>query len=158
MNNDEKWMKIAINEAINAEKKGEVPVGAIIVKGGKLIAKAHNQPIFTNDPTAHAEMQVLTSASSYLQNKYLNECTLYVTLEPCVMCAGATFWTRAQNSRFTLLRYEFIMKLRYRQKCCKSDWVGFRSDPNCLKLIQFFRFYIKLIFTAGHIENKLLHF
>tara|TARA_Y100000991_G_scaffold214900_1_gene203766 strand:- start:83 stop:496 length:414 start_codon:yes stop_codon:yes gene_type:complete len=87
-------MRIAINQAQIAFENDEVPVGALITYRNKVIAKGHNLCEKLTDFTAHAEMQVLTSASSYLQNKYLNECTLYVTLEPCIMCAGATFWTR----------------------------------------------------------------
>ena len=91
---DQFFMKQALIEAEKAALADEVPVGAVVVVGQKIIARAHNLIERLHDVTAHAEMQVLTSASSYLQNKYLNECTLYVTLEPCVMCAGATFWTR----------------------------------------------------------------
>ncbi len=91
---DEYFMRIAINQAQIAFENDEVPVGALITYRNKVIAKGHNLCEKLTDFTAHAEMQVLTSASSYLQNKYLNECTLYVTLEPCIMCAGATFWTR----------------------------------------------------------------
>ncbi len=91
---DEYFMRIALEQAQIAFENEEVPVGAIITYQEKVIAKGHNLCEKLTDFTAHAEMQVLTSASSYLQNKYLNECTLYVTLEPCAMCAGATFWTR----------------------------------------------------------------
>ena len=91
---DEYFMKKAIDEAYKALEKDEVPVGAIIVFENRIIAKGHNLTEQLTDFTAHAEMQVFTSASEYLNNKYLNKCTLYVTLEPCVMCAGAAFWTR----------------------------------------------------------------
>ena len=90
----EYFMRIALTQAQIAFDNDEVPVGAIIVHQNKIIAKGHNLCEKLIDFTAHAEMQVLTSASNFLQNKYLNECTLYVTLEPCTMCAGATFWTR----------------------------------------------------------------
>ena len=90
----EYFMRKALNEAQIAYQKDEVPVGAIIVYENKIIAKAHNLCEQLIDFTAHAEMQAMTSASNFLQNKYLNECSLYVTLEPCVMCAGAAFWTR----------------------------------------------------------------
>ena len=92
--NDEYFMKRALDEAYAAYEKDEVPVGAVIVHKEKIIARGHNLSEKLIDFTAHAEMQVFTSASNYLQNKYLNECKLYVTLEPCVMCAGAAFWTR----------------------------------------------------------------
>ena len=88
------YMKKAIEQAEIAYNDGEVPVGAVIVYNQKIIAKAHNLCEKLTDFTAHAEMQVYTSATEYLQNKYLTECTLYVTLEPCLMCAGAAFWTR----------------------------------------------------------------
>ena len=91
---DEYFMRKALNEAEAAFSKNEVPVGAIVVCKNKIIARSHNLTEQLTDFTAHAEMQVFTSASEYLQNKYLNECTLYVTLEPCLMCAGASFWTR----------------------------------------------------------------
>ena len=92
--NDEYFMKQALIEAQKAFDKEEVPVGAVIVCKNKIIARAHNYTERLNDFTAHAEMQAFTSASEYLGNKYLNTCTLYVTLEPCVMCAGGCFWTR----------------------------------------------------------------
>jgi tRNA(adenine34) deaminase len=91
---DEYFMKRALVEADRAFEIGEVPIGAVIVAENQIIARAHNLSEQLNDFTAHAEMQAYTSASNYLGNKYLNDCTLYVTLEPCVMCAGAAFWTR----------------------------------------------------------------
>ena len=97
MNEDEKWMQIAIQEAIKAEKEGEVPVGAVLVKDGLLIAKAHNQPISKNDATAHAEIQLIRVAGKELQNYRLNDSTLYVTLEPCAMCFGAMVHARVKR-------------------------------------------------------------
>ena len=94
MNNDEKWMKIAISEACLAKNKGEVPVGAVLIQNDKLIAKAHNQPILNHDPTAHAEVEVLRKAGRRLKNYRLSESTLYVTLEPCAMCLGAIMHAR----------------------------------------------------------------
>ena len=91
---DEYFMKQALLEAQKAFDKDEVPIGAIIMHSNVIIARAHNLSEQLNDFTAHAEMQAYTSASNYLGNKYLDECTLYVTLEPCTMCAGAAFWTR----------------------------------------------------------------
>ena len=88
------FMKIALNEGYKASQIDEIPVGAIIVFNNKVIAKSHNLTEQLTDFTAHAEMQAFTSAAEFLSNKYLNKCTLYVTLEPCVMCAGASFWTR----------------------------------------------------------------
>ena len=94
MNEDEKWMKLALKEAIKAENKGEVPVGAILVKDGLLVSKAHNQPISTNDPTAHAEIKLLQNAGNKLKNYRLTDTTIYVTLEPCAMCFGAIVHAR----------------------------------------------------------------
>jgi len=91
---DESFMREALKEAKKAFEADEVPVGAVIVCKNKIIARAHNYTEHLNDVTAHAEMQAFTSASAYLGGKYLPECTLYVTLEPCVMCAGASFWTQ----------------------------------------------------------------
>ena len=97
MNEDEKWMQIAIQEAIKAEKEGEVPVGAVLVKDGLLIAKAHNQPISKNDATAHAEIQLIRAAGKKLKNYRLTETSLYVTLEPCAMCLGAIMHARIKR-------------------------------------------------------------
>jgi|TARA_B100000795_G_scaffold219463_1_gene173808 tRNA(adenine34) deaminase len=97
MNEDEKWMKIAIQEAIKAEKDDEVPVGAVLVKDGLVIAKAHNQPISTNDATAHAEIQLIRAAGKKLKNYRLTETSLYVTLEPCAMCLGAIMHARIKR-------------------------------------------------------------
>jgi tRNA(adenine34) deaminase len=89
-----KYMQIALKEALLAFDKKEVPVGAIIVCNDQIIAKAHNLTETLNDPTAHAEMQAITSATNYIGGKYLKDCILYVTLEPCNMCAGALFWAQ----------------------------------------------------------------
>jgi tRNA(adenine34) deaminase len=94
MSNDEKWMRIAIEEANLAMDKNEVPVGAVLVKNDTLIAQAHNKPITKNDPTAHAEIQLLRKAGEQQKNYRLPESTLYVTLEPCTMCFGAMIHAR----------------------------------------------------------------
>lgn len=94
---DEHFMKEALKEAQKAFDKDEVPVGAVIVCENKIIARAHNMTEQLNDVTAHAEMLAFTSATDFLGGKYLNECTLYVTLEPCVMCAGASYWTQLKK-------------------------------------------------------------
>ena len=94
MNNDEKWMALAIKQAVKADIEGEVPVGAVIVKDGQLIAQAHNQPISTNDATAHAEIQVLRATGKQQKNYRLVDTTIYVTLEPCAMCLGAMMHAR----------------------------------------------------------------
>ena len=100
MNNDEKWMQIAINESSAANLIEEVPVGAVIVRNGELIAKAHNQPISTNDPTAHAEILALRKAGKKEKNYRLVGATLYVTLEPCLMCLGALMHARVDRIVF----------------------------------------------------------
>ena len=92
--NDEYFMKKAFSEALQAFDEGEIPVGAVIVAGGKIIARAHNLTETLNDVTAHAEMQAITAAANLLGGKYLNDCVLYVTVEPCVMCAGALGWSQ----------------------------------------------------------------
>jgi tRNA(adenine34) deaminase len=92
--NDEYFMKKAFAEALQAFDEGEIPVGAVVVANGKIIARAHNLTETLNDVTAHAEMQAITAAANMLGGKYLNDCTLYVTLEPCAMCAGALGWSQ----------------------------------------------------------------
>ncbi|MEY3420118.1 MAG: hypothetical protein RIR48_398 [Bacteroidota bacterium] len=91
---DEFFMLQAIREAEKARDAGEVPVGAVIVVNNQIIARSHNQTQLLNDVTAHAEILAITTASSYLGSKYLKDCTLFVTLEPCVMCAGALYWSQ----------------------------------------------------------------
>ncbi|MDG2210041.1 MAG: nucleoside deaminase [Flavobacteriales bacterium] len=92
--NDEHFMRLALTEARHAFEQDEVPVGAVIVARNQIIARGHNLCERLNDFTAHAEMQAFTAASEFLNGKHLDQCTLYVTLEPCPMCAGAAFWTR----------------------------------------------------------------
>lgn len=91
---DEYFMKKALQEAEIAFEKGEIPVGAVIVVADKVIARTHNLTELLNDVTAHAEMQAITAAANFLGGKYLKDCTLYVTLEPCQMCAGALYWSQ----------------------------------------------------------------
>lgn len=94
LKSDEYFMRLALAEAQEAFDAGEIPVGAIITVNGKVIARAHNRTEALNDVTAHAEMQAITSAAEYLGGKYLPDCTLYVTVEPCPMCAGALGWSQ----------------------------------------------------------------
>lgn len=94
---DDYFMREALKEAAKALEISEVPVGAVVVCKNRIIARGHNQTEKLTDATAHAEMLSVTAASNYLGSKYLNECTLYVTLEPCVMCAGALHWTQLQR-------------------------------------------------------------
>ncbi len=91
---DEYFMQLALKEAQKAFDEGEVPVGAIVVAGNRIIGKGYNLTERLHDVTAHAEMQAITAASNFIGAKYLNDCVLYVTLEPCVMCAGALFWSQ----------------------------------------------------------------
>ena len=98
--NDEYFMKQALQEAKKAFDLGEVPVGAVVVANNQIIARAHNFTEKLNDVTAHAEIQAITAASEYLGAKYLTGCTLYVTLEPCVMCGGALYWSQIDKVVF----------------------------------------------------------
>lgn len=92
--NHEHFMREALKEAQMALRKNEVPIGAVVVCSGLIISRAHNLTETLSDPTAHAEMQAITAATNYLGGKYLNQCTLYVTIEPCPMCAGAMYWAQ----------------------------------------------------------------
>ncbi len=94
MTKDEKFMRMALNEARLALDKREVPIGAVVVAGDRVIGRGHNLVETLMDATAHAEMQAITAAMSTLGGKYLNDCTLYVTVEPCVMCGGALAWSQ----------------------------------------------------------------
>ncbi len=95
--NDEYFMKQAYLEALKSQELGEIPVGAVVVVNQQIIARAHNLTERLTDVTAHAEMQAITAAAEYLGGKYLKGCTLYVTLEPCVMCAGALYWSQIEK-------------------------------------------------------------
>jgi tRNA(adenine34) deaminase len=98
--NHEHYMRAALAEATKASEKQEVPVGAVIVYNNMIIARAHNLTETLKDPTAHAEMQAITAATNWLGGKYLTDCTIYVTLEPCGMCAGAIGWSQASSLVF----------------------------------------------------------
>lgn len=100
INSDEYFMKIALQEAEKAYQKDEVPIGAVIVLDNQIIAKAHNQTETLQDPTAHAEILAITTANQFLSSKYLQNAKLYVTLEPCIMCAGAIFWSKLSHLVF----------------------------------------------------------
>ena len=99
-NDDIRFMKAALDEAHKALLRNEVPIGAVIVSKGQIIARGHNLTETLTDVTAHAEMQAITSATSYLGGKYLTDCTLYVTVEPCLMCAGALGWSQISRVVF----------------------------------------------------------
>lgn len=94
---DEKFMREAMKEALVAREKDEVPIGAVVECGGRIIARAHNLTETLNDATAHAEMQAITMATSAIGGKYLDKCTLYVTVEPCPMCAAALAWSQIKR-------------------------------------------------------------
>lgn len=97
MADDAFYMKKALEEARRAYEEGEIPVGAVVVCGGRILARAHNLTETLTDVTAHAEMQAVTAAANALGGKYLDECTVYVTLEPCAMCAGAMGWAQVKR-------------------------------------------------------------
>ena len=99
-NKHEKWMKYALMEAIKAYDNDEIPIGAVIVKNNQIIAKGYNQKDLLKDATAHAEIIAITSASSYIENWRLNDCVMYVTMEPCAMCAGAIINSRMKAVYF----------------------------------------------------------
>lgn len=94
MTTDERFMNLSLQEAQKAESEGEIPIGAVIVCKGQIIARGHNLTEHLHDVTAHAEMQAITAAAEHLGGKYLTDCTLYVTVEPCTMCAGALGWSQ----------------------------------------------------------------
>lgn len=94
---DRHFMKVAIDEARRAYEEDEVPIGAVVVSKGRIIGRGHNLTEKLNDVTAHAEMQAITAAANYLGGKYLDDCTLYVTVEPCIMCAGAIGWSQLRR-------------------------------------------------------------
>ncbi len=138
---DEQFMRKAIVEAQAAYASGEIPVGAVVVSQGRVIARAHNLTETLHDVTAHAEMQAITSAAGFLGGKYLQDCTLYVTVEPCVMCAGAIGW--AQISRIVYgAADEKRGFARYAPKAMhpKAEIVGGVLEEECRTLMQdFFR-------------------
>ena len=103
MTEEEKWMRVAIDEAKLAMNKNEIPVGSVLIQNNKIIAQAHNQPIGNNDPTAHAEIQLLRKAGKQKENYRLIGSTLYVTLEPCAMCFGAMIHARVERIVFGAL-------------------------------------------------------
>ena len=139
--NDEYFMKKAFAEALQAFDKGEVPVGAVVVANGKIIARAHNLTETLNDVTAHAEMQAITSAANLLGGKYLNDCVLYVTLEPCVMCAGALGWSQIGKIVFGANdEKRGFLKFATKALHPKTEMIGGVLETECRELMQeFFR-------------------
>ena len=137
----EYFMKDALKEALQAFEKDEVPVGAVVVWKNRIIARAHNLTETLNDPTAHAEMQAITSATNAIGGKYLNECTLYVTLEPCPMCAGACFWAQVGTVVYgaddTKRGYSFLNpKLLHPKTSVKK---GIMKDECAKLMVDFFK-------------------
>lgn len=138
---DEHFMQEALKEARKAFDADEVPVGAVIVCKNRIIARGHNLTERLNDVTAHAEMQAFTAAANYLGGKYLTDCTLYVTLEPCVMCAGAAFWT--QVSRIVFGAYDEqrgFSRINELQKIIhpKTEVIGGMLEMKCSELVKEF--------------------
>ena len=135
------FMKKALDEAAIAFDKGEVPVGAIIVFKEQIIARAHNLTETLNDVTAHAEMQAFTAAADYLGGKYLKDCTLYVTLEPCQMCAGASYWAQLRRIVYGASELERgFLKLKTTIHP-KTDVVGGILENECSQILK--RFFIE---------------
>ena len=138
---DTYFMKKALHEAETAFEKGEVPIGAVVVIDDKIIARAHNLTELLNDVTAHAEMQAITAASNFLGGKYLLNCTMYVTLEPCQMCAGALYWSQISK---------IVYGARDEERGCihlktklhpKTLMVGGIMEEECSQLLK--RFFIE---------------
>jgi len=138
---DEYFMKKAFAEALQAFNKGEIPVGAVVVANGKIIARAHNLTETLNDVTAHAEMQAITAAANLLGGKYLNDCILYVTLEPCVMCAGALGWSQIGKIVYGAPdEKRGFKKFAPKSLHPKTEIVGGVLEIECIELLQeFFR-------------------
>ncbi len=139
--NDEYFMKRAFSEALQAFERGEVPVGAVIVHNQKIIARAHNLTETLNDVTAHAEMQAITAAANLIGGKYLNDCILYVTVEPCVMCAGALGWSQIGKIVYGAAdEKRGFRKFAAKALHPKTEVVGGVLESECAELMQeFFR-------------------
>ncbi|HCY97228.1 nucleoside deaminase [uncultured Polaribacter sp.] len=135
------FMKKAFQEAENAFDKGEIPVGAVIVLKDQIIARAHNLTETLNDVTAHAEMQAFTSAADFLGGKYLKECILYVTLEPCQMCAGASYWAQIGKIVYGASEPERGFKTLNTTLHPKTAVVGGVFEKECLQILK--RFFIE---------------
>ena len=137
----EYFMKKALLEAEMAYEKNEVPIGAVIVIADKIIARAHNLTETLNDVTAHAEMQAFTAAADYLGGKYLKKCTLYVTLEPCQMCAGASYWTQIDRIIFGAHDLQRGFQNNQTKLHPKTAVIGGILEKECSDLIN--RFFIE---------------
>lgn len=137
----EYFMKKALIEADLAYQKNEVPIGAVIVVANQIIARAHNLTETLNDVTAHAEMQAFTAAADFLGGKYLKKCTLYVTLEPCQMCAGASYWTQIDQIVFGAYDPQRGFNNNSTQLHPKTTVIGGVLEKECSDLIN--RFFIE---------------
>ena len=136
---DEYFMKRALQEAQQAFERGEIPVGALIVVNNTIIARTHNLTELLNDVTAHAEMQAITSAANYLGGKYLQDCTLYVTLEPCVMCGGALYWSQISKVVYGASDEKRGFKAKIGELHPKTEIVsGIMEDECSLLMKEFF--------------------
>lgn len=133
-------MKKALQEAETAFEKGEIPVGAVIVIDNKVIARTHNLTEMLNDVTAHAEMQAITSAANFIGGKYLKDCTLYVTIEPCQMCAGALYWSQISKIVYGAVDEHRGFTKMGTQLHPKTEVVGGVLEKDCSLLMRaFFR-------------------
>ena len=136
---DEYYMKMAIQEAKKSEEKQEVPVGVVIVSRDKVIAKAHNLTETLGDITAHAEIMAITAATRFLGGKFLEDCVLYSTLEPCMMCAGAIKWARPSKLVFGAYDRKEGFQSRYKLSLHpKTQITGGILEPACVSLLQNF--------------------
>lgn len=137
--NDEYFMRQALQEAMKAFEADEVPVGAVVVANNQIIARSHNLTERLHDVTAHAEMQAITAAAEFLGGKYLNGCTLYVTVEPCVMCAGALYWSQLDKVVFGT-RDEKRGAGRYQQQLYHPKTVVTNGvlEKECSEIMQLF--------------------
>ena len=138
---DAYYMRKALQEAEAAFEKNEVPVGAIVVINDRIIARAHNLTELLNDVTAHAEMQAITAAANFLGGKYLHDCTLYVTLEPCQMCAGALYWTQISKIVYGAKDEKRGFEKMGTQIHPKTKLVGGVLEEECANLLK--RFFIE---------------
>lgn len=140
-NNDERYMQLALAEARKAYAMGEVPVGCVIVADGQIVGRGHNLTETLDDVTAHAEMQAITAAASTLGGKYLTQCTLYVTVEPCVMCAGAIGWAQVKRVVYGATDekrgFSVFAPKAFHPKCTVSSGV---LEEECRELMQSFFF------------------
>ncbi len=136
----EYFMSEALKEAEEAFKADEIPIGALVVHNGRIIGRGHNLTERLQDVTAHAEMQALTAAANYIGAKYLTDCTLYVTMEPCVMCAGAAYWSKISQVVFGAYDPQRgFTKINQLLLHPKTDWIGGIMENHCSQLVkQFF--------------------